>query len=112
MAAGDDDFIRRAARAATKPQPGNLTVSAPLNDVQMLSMVAAALYGKTARGEVLHAASSEEDTGAAASEAVSAAVQIVARAAVAVKAGDLIRVMQVLIEERTAAPAGPSLVGH
>jgi hypothetical protein len=36
----------------------------------------------------------------------------VARAAVAVKAGDLIRVMQVLIEERTAAPAGPSLVGH
>jgi hypothetical protein len=104
MAAGDDDFIRRAARAATKPQPGGVTVAAPVNDVQLLSMVAAALYGKTERGEL----GLTDD----ANTAVDAAVAIVARAAVAVKSGDMLRAMQVLIEQRTAAPAGPALVDH
>jgi hypothetical protein len=96
--AGNDDFVNRAARGALNPKQPNITVAAPLNDFQLLSMVAAEVY--STMGGVN-----------AARHAVAEAVEIMAHAAVAVKSGDLLRTMQKLLDEQ-AVPAGPSLVGH
>jgi hypothetical protein len=95
--AGNDDFVSRAARGALNPKQPNINVAAPMNDLQLLSLVAAQV----------HAGGHNMTPGMA----MEVSVQLVAHAAVAVKSGDLLRTMQKLLDEQ-AAPAGPSLVGH
>jgi hypothetical protein len=105
----DDDLVKRAAAAAFSKAGQEFKVAAPINDVQIVAMVAASVYPACLR-EAYREEGFDPGPKGVEGTAVEIATEIVAQAGAVVTSGELVKRMQRYIEERKQADSKPTLV--